>query len=316
MKRTYFKDQTNRIFLLVFFASFMALSVHSQQIYVGDNAVFYLNDASGFTTGNTVVEKSATGRFLVAPGNNWGSATEYVDGTVEAEGTGKTKLPTGNNGVYAPVTIEHTSSVTAEYFNQAPATGSLGTGVDAVATTEYWELTGKGILTLPWNADSGIQKLVDDNGGELKAVAVVGLQGGTWNLVSAPATNVVTGDAQNGDVTTDANQEVDFDQFSQLTFGIDHQLALAVTDLFKLTGINLLSNPVDVDQNYIRFRTEEDLKGLQVTLYDINGRLVKKYEVTTHEKKGRIVKPSLRSGIYFMRFNYEGKQGTKKIIIK
>ncbi len=250
-----------------------------------------------------------------------GSAAEYVNGEVNVKGSGDTKIPIGNNGVYAPVIASHTGDMIASYVNSPPSSGANGVDVDAVLDVEYWKLTGNAIITLPWNDNSNITDLVNNNGGSLNAVAIVGLDSGIWNLVSATQTNTITGDLLNGDVTSDVtsdvNNNVNLDGFSEFTFGIDHQAALSVNELFLTNGIQILSNLIKNYENNIRFQVENEIQGFNVELYDIRGRKIKSYnQINTLNKKGSISKPELNSGLYFLKFDYEGKQGVKKIIIE
>lgn len=290
--------------------------VNSQELYVGANSEFYLNNNIPFTTSNTVVTMASTGIFSVAAGATWGSAQEYVDGKVTAYGTGTTKLPVGDNGVYAPVTATHTGNITATYVNATPTSGTNGTNVDDVSTVEYWQLTGNAVITLPWNSASDITTLVNNNGGVLNSVAIVGLNGGTWNLVSAPHTNTVTGTLTDGTATSDAANEVNLNGFSEVTFGIDHQAVLSTDDLFLSTDIRILSNPVQRGEQ-IRFSSSNDLTGLEVTLFDLSGRKLKTYQhISSVNGIGELQKIPLSSGVYILRFEQEGKQGIKKIIIE
>ncbi len=289
----------------------------SQELFVGANSEFYLKKDLPFTTSNTIVTLNATGIFSVEAGTTWSSTLEYVNGKVIAYGTGTTKLPVGNNGVYAPVTANHTGNIDGAYFNASPTGGTNGTGVDAVSTIEYWELTGNAVITLPWNTASDITTLVNDNGGVLNAVAIVGLNGGTWNLASAPQTNTVTGNLTDGTVTSDASNEVNLNGFTQFTFGIDHQATLAIEDLFLSNDISILSNPIKTSANTIQFKSSNELNGLQVSLYDIRGRELRVYKnIPFNSGVGSLQKPNLQSGIYILKFNHEGKQGIKKIIIE
>lgn len=289
----------------------------SQSLFVGSNAEFYLPANVTFTTSNTIVDVDTSGKFSVEAGSNWGSSQEYVDGAVTAYGTGETLLPTGNNGVYAPVKMEHTGVATANYVNSPPSNGSNGTNVDAIADVEYWEMTGTAIVNLPWNENSEITSLVNDNGGSLNSVAIVGFNAGVWDLISASQTNTVSGDLLNGDVTSDVNIPANLNGFSQFTFGIDHQIVLDVNDLFLTTGINLVSNPVTVGQSNIEFTTSEELVDLKVSIYDINGRLIKSFDkVDVYLGVGNLPKSNLKSGLYFIKFEHEGKQGVIKVIIE
>ena len=289
----------------------------SQELFVGPGIEFYLNNSIDFTTSNTIVTVDLLGKFSVEAGNDWGSEQEYVDGEVTVYGSGETKVPIGNNGIYAAVNSIHTGDFTGLYSNSSPTGGSLGTNVDAVSDVEYWELTGNAVVTLPWSSQSDITSLVNDNGGDINSVAIVGLQTGEWNLVSGAGTNVVTGNLIIGNVTSDPSNEVALNGFSEFTFGIDHQVVLDVDDLFLSNGITLLSNPVEVGSGNIRFKSSNDLSNLKVTIYDIQGRELRSYEnISTYSGIGTLQKPNLRSGIYLLKFDNDGKQGVKKIIIE
>lgn len=306
-----------RSLLLLMFFTLTSIQSYAQELYVGSNAEFYLSNLAMFTTSNTVVQVDDAGVFSVDAGNTWGSNQEYVDGRVKVYGTGSSVLPTGNNGVYAPVTMNHDTEATATYVNQTPSDGTNGTDVDAVSTVEYWQLTGTGVATLPWNENSDITNLVNNNGGALSAVAIVGLNAGVWDLVSASHTFTVTGDLLNGTVTSDLNVPVNFDGFSEFTFGIDHQTVLSVDDLFIQTGLSLVSNPVRSYESEIRFLSATELIDLKVSIFDINGRMVKKYDqFRAAPGEGALPKSNLKSGLYFVKFEHEGKQGVKKLLIE
>ena len=149
------------------------------------------------------------------------------------------------------------------------------------------------------------------------SVAIVGLNAGVWDLISASQSNTVSGDLLNGDVTSDINTAANLNVFSQFTFGIDHQIVLDVNDLFLTTGINLVSNPVNAGQSNIEFTTSEEMVDLKVSIYDINGRLMKTFDkVDVYLGVGNLPKSNLKSGLYFVKFEHEGKQGVKKVIIE
>ena len=306
----------NKLFTLICVVGISMQVTHSQELYVGDNAEFYLGKEMSFTTNNTIVTLGSTGIFSVEAGTDWGSPSEYVNGKVIAYGDGTTKLPTGNNGIYAPVTANHTGTMEACYMNSAPDAGANGTNVTAVSALEFWKLNGNAIITLPWNSSSNITSLVTNNGGVLNAVAIVGNNNGTWNLVSATNTNTVTGTLTTGSATSDSANPITLNGFSQFTFGIDHQIVLAVDDLFLTTSIEVLSNPIARGEN-IQFRSSNDFSGLQISLYDLSGRTVQIYKnIASNNGLGILQQPNLPSGIYILRFEQEGKQGIKKIIIE
>ena len=310
-------EQVMRLLTICLLVPFFSQSGFSQDLFVGPGSEFHLMNNMDFTTSNSAVTVDLLGKFSLEAGNDWGSEQEYVDGEVTVYGSGETTLPIGNNGVYASVYAKHTGDFTGFYSNSAPTGGSNGANVADVSDIEYWKLTGNAIITLPWNPASDITSLVNDNGVGVHSVAIVGLETGVWNLVSLPGSNVVTGDALNGDATSDANNEVNLNGFSQFTFGIDSQAALSVEDLELSNGIRILSNPVDANATSIQFTSSNDLNNLEVTLYDIMGRKLRSYSnVSTSYGIGTLPKPNLKSGIYLLRFDFEGKQGVKKIIIE
>ena len=292
-------------------------SAEAQSLYIGDDSVFYLGNSTGFTTSDNVVEVADNGDFIVESGNTWGDSQEYVNGRLTASGSGTTKLPVGNNGVYAPVIADHSGDVTAEYFKATPAAGSNGQGVDAVGEVEYWELSGNAVITLPWNSDSGMEQLVNDNGGVFNSISIVGLNNGTWDLVSASQTYVLQGDVNEGDVTSDPNQSVDLNGFGQFTFGIDTETVLSVEDELFSSGFSLLSNPVRLGESEIRFSSKQEFNNLEINVFDLNGRLVRSYNnVGTYNGTGQVSKGNLESGLYFVKFEEDGKTGVKKMLVE
>lgn len=304
--------------LSFFFATLFGVSsLQAQSLYIGDNSVFYLGANAVFTTSDNVVEVADNADFFVESGNTWGDQQEYVNGNLTALGSGTTKLPVGNNGVYAPVTADHSGDVTAEYFNATPAAGSTGQGVDAVGEVEYWELSGNAVITLPWNSDSGMEQLVNDNGGVFNSISIVGLNNGTWDLVSASQSYILQGNVNEGDVTSDPNQSVDLNGFGQFTFGIDTETVLSVEDELFSSGFSLLSNPVRLGESEIRFSSKQEFNNLDINVFDLNGRLVRSYNnVGTYNGTGQVSKGNLESGLYFVKFQEDGKTGVKKMLVE
>ncbi len=303
--------------ILILFLTAFSVQGFAQELYVGANAEFHLSNGLAFTTSNTIVQVEDTGVFSIDAGSNWGSNQEFIDGQIKAYGSGITLFPTGDKTVYAPVTMNHSTDASAQYVNEAPSAGSNGMDVDDIAKVEYWNLQGTGIVTLPWNENSDITNLVNNNGGALSAMSIVGLNSGVWDLVSASHTYTVTGDLLNGDVTSDLNIEVVLDGYSEYTFGIDHQTVLAVDDLFLNTGISIVSNPIKSYESDIKFLASGELLDLKVSIFDVNGRLVKSFDrFNVSLGQGSLSKSNLRSGLYFVKFEHEGKQGVKKLLIE
>ena len=317
MIKNFFKSNFFHVIILFLFVMLSIQKNEAQKLYVDSGGEFYLQKDMDFTTSDSEVTVDLLGQFAVEAGSDWGSDMEYIDGDVTAIGSGETKLPTGNNGVYAPILAKHTGDITASYINGSPSSGSNGTDVSAVANIEYWKLTGNAVITLPWNDNSEITDLVNNNGSNINAVAIVGYDNGTWDLISSIQTNTVTGDLLNGNVTSDVNNEVNLNNFAQFTFGIDNQVVLSVKDPLLSNGIKMVSNPIKSTDEQIQFLSKNDMEDLQITLYDINGRLIKVFNnVKTYGRVGTLNKPNLKSGIYLLKFDHKGKQGIKKIIIE
>lgn len=306
-----------RVISFFFTILFGVSSLQAQSLYIGDDSVFYLGNSAVFTTSDNVIEVADGGNFNLEAGNTWGDSQEYVSGSLTALGSGTTKLPVGDNGVYAPVIADHSGDVTAEYFNATPSAGSKGQGVDAVGEVEYWELSGNAVITLPWNSDSGIEQLVNDNGGVFNSISIVGLNNGTWNLVSTSQTYILQGDVNEGDVTSDPNQPIDLNGFGQFTFGIDTETVLSVEDELFSSGFSLLSNPVRLGESEIRFSSKQGFNNLEIHVFDLNGRLVRSYSnVGTYNGTGQVSKGNLGSGLYFVKFEEDGKTGVKKMLVE
>ena len=122
------KKRYSCLFIIFVFLS-LQLSI-AQELYIGANSEFYLKKDLDFTTSNTIVSVDALGKFSVEAGSMWGSLTEYVNGNVYGYGSDLTKLPTGDNGIYAPVMATHTGAIFAKYLNAIPNSGTNGTNVD------------------------------------------------------------------------------------------------------------------------------------------------------------------------------------------
>lgn len=311
----YFFFFKNISFILMFFVSWQ--TIMAQGVYLGSDAEFYLSKDMQFTTSNTVVNMDPSATFSMEAGTSWGSDLEYVDGKITVYGNGETKIPSGNGGVFAPVNMKHEGDASVRYLNAAPTSGSNGVDVDAVGSTEYWEMTGNAIVTLPWNENSNITDLVNNNGGSFSSVSIVGLNGGIWDLVSASHSFTVTGDLVNGDVTSDIDNPLNLENFSQFTFGIDHQVVLDVNDFFLATGIRLLSNPVRAEDNNIRFSVSGDMIDLKASIYDVHGRLIDRFDdIDISMGVGNIPKSNLKTGFYFVKFQHKDKQAVQKLIIE
>jgi hypothetical protein len=120
-----------------------------------------------------------------------------------------------------------------------------------------------------------------------------------------------------GDVTSDPNQSVDLNGFGQFTFGIDTETVLSVEDELFSSGFSLLSNPVRLGESEIRFSSKQEFNNLEINVFDLNGRLVRSYNnVGTYNGTGQVSKGNLESGLYFVKFEEDGKTGIKKMLVE
>ena len=289
----------------------------AQSLYLGNQGEFFLGNELAFTTNSQVVLTEPGSVFTLQSGSTWGSEQEYVQGKVYVQGTGQTLVPIGDDGVYAPVDFDHSGEASAAYFNSSPQTGDLGNNVDAIADVEYWELTGNAVVTLPYNESSKIADLIGNNGNVLNSLSIVGLNSGVWNLISEPQTSTVIGDLNSGKVSSDPFNKVDLNGFGQFTFGIDHQIVLGLNDIQFISGIKILSNPIKTHEIGIQFKANPDWNELKASIYDINGKLVRNYlRVKMEYGEGLIPATGLNNGLYIIRFEHDGRSGTKKILIQ
>jgi hypothetical protein len=132
------------------------------------------------------------------------SNTSHVDGPVTKIGNAAFGFPTGDAGLFRPVTISApaaaTDSYTAEYFKAAHPYGGVATyapGIVKVSTCEYWLLarnvgTSNVNTTLSWN---GSDCTVNDYITDLPTLLVTRWNGTNWiNLGNASTTgSVATG---------------------------------------------------------------------------------------------------------------------------
>ncbi len=135
-----------------------------------------------------------------------GEAT-FIDGYVKKAGTDSFIFPVGDNGAFRPFSVSSDQALGAYYgvnpavavtsnpaggdYGVLPAggpfsTASLGDGLAAVSTSEYWDINGTSPskITLSWNDNSAVNTLVTNRG--LSKLTIAGWDGNKW--VNLPAT--------------------------------------------------------------------------------------------------------------------------------
>jgi hypothetical protein len=131
----------------------------------------------------------------------------YIDGYVKKAGSDSFVFPVGDNGVFRPFSVSSDQALGAYYgvnpavavtsnpaggdYGILPAGGpfsttSLGEGLTAVSTSEYWDIDGTSPskVTLSWNDNSAVNTLVTNRG--LSKLTIAGWDGNKW--VNLPAT--------------------------------------------------------------------------------------------------------------------------------
>ncbi|WP_353718994.1 GEVED domain-containing protein [Dyadobacter sp. 676] len=220
-------------------------------IFGGAQMTFFANHdfvagGSGAQPGVILTERAA-GNFgiLNFAGDNLTSTgasdAGYVDGYVRKYGAGQFIFPVGDNGSLGPFAAsgdgtmgayfraDPNTAVTSNVFtggnyaalpNGGPfATSSMGAGVTAVSTVEYWDIDGSAAtpLTLTWDATSGISSLTAS---QLASLTIAGWDGTKWVAIPSAVdpTSVLGGasDLNAGSITTTA--PLSPDAFTAYTF--------------------------------------------------------------------------------------------------
>lgn len=154
----------------------------------------------------------------------------FIDGYVKKAGSESFIFPVGDNGVFRPFAAASDQAIGAYYgVNPAVAvtsnpaggdygvlpeggpfnTGSLGEGLAAVSTREYWDINGSSPsrITLSWNENSAVNALVTNRG--LSKLSIAGWNGSKWvNLPSTVDATSIFGQpstASSGSLTTILN---------------------------------------------------------------------------------------------------------------
>jgi hypothetical protein len=165
--------------------------------------------------------------FAATANNHTGAGdAAHVDGYVRKLGTTSFIFPVGDNGQYGPFAaagdgttgayfhVDPTSAITSNLgggnYPVLPASGpfpatSMGAGVNAVSTVEYWDIDGTNTtpITLTWDLGSNVATLT---GSTLPLLTILGWNGTSWVAIPSvvDATSVLggTSDLSAGSITT------------------------------------------------------------------------------------------------------------------
>ncbi|MBL7874707.1 MAG: T9SS type A sorting domain-containing protein, partial [Cyclobacteriaceae bacterium] len=206
------------------------------------NAVTLTTDASvttsaTFTTG--VLNTTTTNILNFANGSTviGGSNASHVDGPVVKVGNTAFSFPTGDNGIFRPISISapttNTHAFRAEYFKASQAFGGPATypaGILTVSSCEYWVLdrtvgASNVNVTLSWNSPDCTGAYITN----LPTLRVVRWNGAAWVDHGNGGT---TGNATAGTLITSAP----ITSFSPITLGSTTLSNPLPVELISFTG--------------------------------------------------------------------------------
>ncbi|MEM6964458.1 MAG: T9SS type A sorting domain-containing protein, partial [Bacteroidota bacterium] len=175
-----------------------------------------------------------------------GSSTSFIDGPIIKKGRtgdGGITLPTGKDGVYAPIKIsemaDEDGEITAEYFSEPPPFGNDNTNfesvVEDISQQGYWSVeksaeVGDVNYTLHWT-DAQALGIYD-----LSSLIVVGLDNNTWRSYGQGATTGGVGPGVEGSITNAYSEPPPFG-IEYLTFGSTSASNKLPVELSKFVAI-------------------------------------------------------------------------------
>jgi len=206
------------------------------------NAVTLATDVSvttnaTFTTGVLNTTSTNILNFVNGSTVTGGSNASHIDGPVVKIGNGAFSFPTGDNGIYRPISISapaiNTHAFRAEYFKAGQAFGGAATypaGILTVSSCEYWILdrtigTSNVNVTLSWNSPDCTGAYITN----LPTLRVVRWNGAAWVDHGNGGT---TGNATAGTLITSAP----ITSFSPITLGSTTLSNPLPVELISFTG--------------------------------------------------------------------------------
>ncbi|MDG2449779.1 MAG: T9SS type A sorting domain-containing protein [Saprospiraceae bacterium] len=259
---------------------------------------------NGLLPGIVATDRSENnGKIVFSQNSGWINADNYshVDGFVGSMKDSPFLLPTGDNGIYAPVGVSNglnveaayyavdpsfavTSVVLSDEYTDMPEDGpfdiqSIVSNVESVSDQEYWKVKGSANtkITLTWNEVSNLEELVESN---LEDLTIVGWNGAEWvdipssldekmiNIkISSLALSNKRSNFTTGSITTD--EEMIPDTYSVITLG-----KLRFDKNLDHNSLILYPNPVSAGSYLnVRYQLAKSDKG-ELKLFDSSNQLV------------------------------------------
>jgi hypothetical protein len=292
------KNDTKKCFLKYFVLSFLCMVfgyATAQTSYVGDGSTIHFN---GSILTNQVIVPSASATVNQTAGTTF-TGTGYVDGTVNVKEDGATTVPVGDGAVKS--TVDMTTAATDDIATAYVASAATGTMDPSLATfalsdAEYWTVT-KTAGTSTDVAVSGLANTASTYGGEAAI--------GTPVLVRRD-------NASSNWVLYSANPG--FGEFAYAS-----ETATLATPQFNVNNFSFYPNPVSANASSINFNLPSSIQQLDVTMYDVTGKVVQRYNnVPVQTGANSINKPNLSNGLYLIQFSFNNgaQQTTKRLIVK
>ncbi len=295
-----------------------------------------MNKTSGVVTLNTDISITSTGTFtsgvMNATATNYvnfangatsiinalGNNSSYVEGPVRKTGTNLFSFPTGNAGIFRPISISAPSAstvFTAQYFKTTPPYGGVSTYDPSFVTLsgcEYWILdrtsgAGTANVTLSWVASDCIAPYIT-NPSTLRVAR--------WNTTSwvNQGNGGVTGSASSGTVTTSA-AVASFSPFTIASTTLSNPLPIELVDFTAILNDDHISLNwiTESELNNDFFSIERSTDGMEFSVLGT----VKGAGTTSHRKEYAFMDSDLSSSLFYYRLrqtDFDKKSTYSKVI--
>ncbi|WP_299368154.1 T9SS type A sorting domain-containing protein [Winogradskyella sp.] len=292
MKKNNINALGKMLLLTVLCLLFSSLGI-SQNSYVGAGSTIYFN---GSILTDQVILPNATATVNMTAATSF-TGTGYVDSTVNVKGAGVTTVPVGNGGVKSTVdmTTVATDDIATAYIASA-ATGTLDASLAtyALSDAEYWTIA--------------------QNAGASADVTVTGLSNTatTYGGEAAIGTPILV---RRDNTSSNWVAYASNPGFGEFAYAAE-TLSLSV-ETPNVSNFALYPNPVR--GNTIGFNLQSSVQQLNITMYDVLGKIVQHYSnVPVQAGANTIAKPNVSNGIYLLQFafNNGAQTTTKRLIIE
>lgn len=284
MKKNDFKNPLRGALLLLLSMSVGVATAQDSDIYVSNGATLHY-EAGNFASG--VIDNNNGGTFSVAS-DFVHSADNYVEGPVTflAANTFDVSLETASPD--RSPNFSSTGLATMSYDATAVPTGTPPAGY-VLASAEVYTFTG--------NVSAGTATPLASTtfGAATGPLAIVfaDANGGTWSTTVTPGTTTVMSFAK-----------------EDVTLGLEE---------LNASTFAFYPNPVTATTTRINFNLPQSVQQLDVTMYDITGKVIKKYNnVAVQTGANSIDKPQVANGMYLLQFSFNNgaQQITKRLLVK